>query len=151
MAAWLGRQLSSRAGRAEPKGQRVGIECFSGVTLHSSDPTRPWGSHWWGRWSETTVRRSWRAVRCTAKLCSPPSNPEVTPSVSSLSEERIASECRPSPPWPSPSTTWGHTVPLESKTPQSALLSSSLILMLLVLDFYVLSAKLRVRDVVHNC
>lgn len=55
--------------------------------------TRPWGSHWWGRWSETIVSPSWREVRFTERICWPLSNPEVTRSVSSSSEEKIASEC----------------------------------------------------------
>lgn len=110
------------------KGTRVVIECFSGMTPRYYDPIRPWGNRWWGRWSETTVSRSCRAVRCTEKLCSPLLNPEVTRSVSSLSEERIASESRSSPCSPSAflfgRATWNSSVRLGTKKPHSASLSS---------------------------
>lgn len=55
-------------------------------------PIRPWGSRWWGRWSQITVRRCWRRIRCRARRCSPPLSPEATLSVSSLQEEKTASE-----------------------------------------------------------
>lgn len=55
-------------------------------------PIRPWGSRWWGRWSQITVRRCWRRIHCRARRCSPPLSPEATLSVSSLQEEKTASE-----------------------------------------------------------
>lgn len=73
---WTSATWESRYGK--PKGLPDFIVFFNSLT--TCYPIRPWGSHWWERWSENIVSQCLRLVSCMVRLCLLPLNPEVTQS-----------------------------------------------------------------------